>query len=365
MKIQQSLRNHSVQPESNEELISLRQGKWQYYQPDQMEEMSIDGKSFQVRSGLTFTPFANPTRCNAHCRFCSEELQRSDQLHLTAKRIIKEHDLYFKALDQVLNDLSAIKQIGLSLSGLEATSDPIWLKKLLSLIRGNYPTLFDEKVLYTNASGLYTDPELINELADTRFDRLEISRCHFDDEINQQIMYFNRNEPIYLNANYEPLIRKVNDVLTVKNSCILTKIGINSIELIEEYLDWIIDLGVKEVVFRELSKIGENYINNSTKKWVIANTVALDPILIAVMPTCDVIREGWKYLASKTGYYYYNERFTYKGVVTVTLETSSYSELIARNQHEAIQKLIFHSNGNLCGDWDPDSHILGNYFDDE
>ena len=178
-------------------------------------------------------------------------------------------------------------------------------------------------------------------------------------------MYFNRNEPVYRNTNYEPLIRKVNDVLTVKNSCILTKIGINSVELIEEYLEWIIGLGVKEVVFRELSKIGDNYINNSTKQWVLENTVSIDPILNALMPTYHDIKESWKFLASKTGYYYYNERYSYKDLVTVTLETSSYSELITRNQHDIIQKLIFHSNGNLCGDWDPDSHVLGNYFDDE
>lgn len=365
MKIKESKRNHFVQPESNEELTSLREGKWQYYQPDQLGKLAIEGKVFQVRSGLTFTPFANPTRCNAHCRFCSEELQRSGQQNLTSKRVIDDYEMYFHALEKVLRDLSAIDQIGLSLSGLEATSDPIWLKRLLLLIREKYPNLFDEKVLYTNSTGLFTHPELIDDLVETGFDRLEVSRCHFDDETNQRIMYFNRNEPVHQNKNYEPLIKKLNEVLLIKNSCILTKIGINSIDAIEEYLEWIISLGVKEVVFRELSKISDQYVNNSTKQWVDNHVVSLDPILKSVMPSYGEIRDDWSYLSSKTGYYYYNESYRFKGKVTVVLETSSYSELISRNQQNIVQKLIFHSNGNLCGDWDPDSHVLGNYFDDE
>lgn len=363
MKIKESIRNHFVKPESNEELTSLRQGKWQYYQPNQLEKFAVEDQVFEVRPGLTFTPFANPTRCNAHCRFCSEELQRAGQQNLTAKRIINDYDQYFQALKQVLKDISAINQIGLSLSGLEATSDPFWLKRLLSLIRENFVNLFDEKVLYTNSSGLYTHPGLIDELVKTGFDRLEVSRCHFDDEINQQIMYFNRNEPVFLNENYERLIQRLNEVLLVKNSCILTKTGISSVELIEEYLEWIIGLGVKEVVFRELSKISDQYINNSTKQWVDNNTVSIDSILKSVMPSFEVLRNGWEYLSSKTGYYYYNESYKYKGKITVVLETSSYSELINRNQQNVIQKLIFHSNGNLCGDWDPDNYILNNYFE--
>ena len=45
--------------------------------------------------------------------------------------------------------------MGLSLSGLEATAEPIWLLRLLDMLEKIQPVFkFDEKVLYTNGSGL-------------------------------------------------------------------------------------------------------------------------------------------------------------------------------------------------------------------
>ena len=75
-------------------------------------------------------PYANPTPCNAHCAFCSEELLRKDGTHLTAKKIIGEHDQYFDGLQRFLNEIRGFP-LGLSLSGLEATSDERWFFRLM------------------------------------------------------------------------------------------------------------------------------------------------------------------------------------------------------------------------------------------
>jgi len=32
------------------------------------------------------------------------------------------------------------------------------------------------------------------------------------------------------------------------------------------------------------------------------------------------------------------------------------------NQTGIIQKMVFHSNGNLCGDWNPNSNIIGHFL---
>lgn len=363
MKIKSTLRNHSVIPETREEWQDLRSGKWQVYQEDATESVYIDQQLTKFRSGLTFTPYANPTKCNAHCRFCSEELQRKHQRELTAQNIISNYEEYFQGLAAALKDLSPITNIGLSLSGLEATSDPIWLLHLLTVINEqNEIPRFNEKVLYTNSSGLYKHPDLVPALRDANFDRLEISRCHYDDAINQKIMYINRNEPIYQNEAYEKLIKKTVNQVHIKNSCILTQVGINSIAEIEKYLDWALSLGITQVVFRELSRLDETYLENNTKIWVEQNRVAIDPLLQAILPDLEQPRKHWDYQWSNVGYYYYNEYFTYKNKMEVILETSSYNELISRNESAIIQKLVFHSNGNLCGDWDPDSNVLANYF---
>jgi MoaA/NifB/PqqE/SkfB family radical SAM enzyme len=264
--------------------MKLRNGKWKVFEVEKTEPLLINNEAFNIRSGLTFTPFANPTKCNAHCRFCSEELQRKHQKELTALNVINDYDKYFEALASVLKDLSQIDNIGLSLSGLEATSDPIWLLRFLDAIsiRNKIPN-FDEKVLYTNSTGLYKHPDLVYALKEAKFDRLEISRCHYDDTVNQKIMYINRNEPVHQNEAYEKMIHHVQQHLHIKNSCILTQIGVNSVLEVEYYLDWIMSLGVKEVVFRELSRLDDNYIENKAKIWAEENRVPIDHILDGIM----------------------------------------------------------------------------------
>lgn len=362
MQIQTNLRNHSLLPENAIDLSRIRTSKWDVPTHNNVESVFLSGKEVSVRSGLTFTPYANPTRCNAHCRFCSEELQRRGQKYLTAQNVITDYDRYFDALSTVFDEIAKIQRIGLSLSGLEATSDPEWLLRLLDMLSADSSPNFDEKVLYTNSSGLYTNPELIPALQAAGFDRLEISRCHFDETINQKVMYINRNQPVYRNEAYESLIKQILPHVHVKNSCILTQTGIHSIHEVETYLDWAMSLGVKQVVFRELSRLDDSYLPNRTKLWIDRNRVAIDDVFSEVMPTFGNQRKSWQYKNSRSGYYYYNEVFTYRNNIEVILETSSYNALMSQNASGIIQKLVFHSNGNLCGDWDPESLVLGNYF---
>ena len=60
-------------------------------------------------------------------------------------------------------------------------------------------------------------------------------------------------------------------------------------------------------------------------------------------------------------YYYYNEHFRYRDAVEVVVETSSYPALMSANATGIVQKLVFHSNGQLCGDWDPDTFVIGRF----
>lgn len=358
-----TLRNLQVKPQNAEDLERLRSGKWRPFHAEQIETLAIDGQPVRFRSGLTLTPFANATPCNAHCRFCSEELRRKHQAHLTAERIIGDYGEYFAALSNALADLAPLQHLGLSLSGLEATSEPLWLLELLELLSSATPRpAFNEWVLYTNGSGLYTHPELISALEQAQFDRLELSRCHYDEAKNQRIMYFNRNQPVHKNQAYEELMQRLQGRLLVKNSCILTKEGIDSLPEIERYLDWALSLGADTVVFRELSRLNEDYEENRTKVWTDEHRVSIDPIFRQIGTRPGYMRKHWDYDHSTQGYYYYNEHYWYRGSLKVILEVSSYEALIERNEEAAIQKLVFHSNGNLCGDWDPDSHVIKNYL---
>lgn len=249
--------------------------------------------------------------------------------------------------------------MGLSLSGLEATAEPRWLLGLLEAI-ADFP--FDEKVLYTNGSGLIKHPHLVEALEKAAFDRIELSRCHHDQATNQRVMYINRNEPVWENAHYEDLVRSLRGRLFVKNSCILTQPGIHTLEGMEAYLDWAASLGVREVVFRELSRLDDSYLRNRTAQWVEANRVPIEPLLAELSPSRSGTRACWRYLSSTLGYYYYNEHFLYRGQTEVIIETSSYPALRAANEQGTVQKLVFHSNGNLCGDWDPEAFVVGRFL---
>jgi hypothetical protein len=362
MEIVKTLRNLRLSPETDAQLADLRRDKWALYTPPSPIRIPVQGADFDFRPGLTLTPFANAVACNAHCRFCSEELQRKTDHRLTAHQYIQDYDQYFAGLREALLAVRDLP-IGLSLSGLEATAEPRWLLQLLDLLADIAPDFqFDEKVLYTNGSGLLKHPQLVPALQAAQFDRLELSRCHFAQKTNQQIMYINRNEPIWENAHYEDLVRSLQGRLFVKNSCILTQLGVRSLGDMETYLDWASDLGVKEVVFRELSRLDDTYMPNATARWVEQNRVPIEPLLAELAPSLTGMRAGWRYLSSTLGYYYYNEHYHYRGKTEVIIETSSYPALMAANAAGIVQKLVFHSNGNLCGDWDPDAHVIGKFF---
>lgn len=353
-----TLRNLRLSPATDAELEDLRREKWSLYAPPAAVAASVQGREFLFRPGLTLTPFANAVACNAHCRFCSEELQRVGAHQLTAHRLIGDHEAYFAALRTALAAVRSVP-MGLSLSGLEATAEPRWLLGLLEAI-ADFP--FDEKVLYTNGSGLIKHPHLVEALEKAAFDRIELSRCHHDQATNQRVMYINRNEPVWENAHYEDLVRSLRGRLFVKNSCILTQPGIHTLEGMEAYLDWAASLGVREVVFRELSRLDDSYLRNRTAQWVEANRVPIEPLLAELSPSRSGTRACWRYLSSTLGYYYYNEHFLYRGQTEVIIETSSYPALRAANEQGTVQKLVFHSNGNLCGDWDPEAFVVGRFL---
>lgn len=71
-------------------------------------------------------------------------------------------------------------------------------------------------------------------------------------------------------------------------------------------------------------------------------------------------QRDWSYQYSVFGYYYCNEHYLWRGEVEAILETSNYPALIGKHQG-VVQKLVFHSNGNLTGDWDANSCVLARY----
>lgn len=346
------MKNNLIHIQSNEQLIQLRQEKFLLYNQFETKEILLQGKSVQVRKGFTLTPFANPQACNAHCRFCSEELLLKGRKTPSSKEFIKDFDIYFKRLNRVLNDLSSL-EVRLSISGLEATQNSTWLMGLLQCIHPFSNIV--EKVLYTNGSGL-VHTSVVDALFVHGINKIELSRSHFDQKINQAIMYFNRNVAVLNNTIFEQVLTQTGLVLPLKVSCILNKKGISTLESVIDFIKWLLPFGVKEIVFRELSILHPSLQRNDTSKWIEDHRVRIDSILHKVIESSDF---SIQHVTS--GYYYYNEVYSYKGSCTVIFETSNYEVLEQANTTSSIHKLIFHANGNLTTSWDNSTNVVARY----
>jgi len=281
-------RNMIVPVKDLEQMILLRSGKWNQFQPAQLIPHKFNEQQLLLRAGMTFTPYADSLPCTAHCTFCSETLERTDQsgpnpYDKPKLRQRLDHTKYFKAFQEVLEDFISIPfPLGLSLSGLEATADVEWVLLLCQLIsHPRYRSVFDEKVIYSNGSG-FVDQRLLKALNECGFHRLELSRQHYDDSINQKIMRFQKDIEIRQNEVYQHVIRSIRSSIPnmlVKNCCLLTKTGIGTIEEMEKYILWGKSLGVQEFVFRELCQLSTGpggFVQNRTKTWIDDNRVPMD-----------------------------------------------------------------------------------------
>jgi hypothetical protein len=57
------------------------------------------------------------------------------------------------------------------------------------------------------------------------------------------------------------------------------------------------------------------------------------------------------------GYYFWNLIGRY-GDMRVTFEASDYGRMHRQHGSGDVYKLVFHANGKLCADWNPERHVL-------
>ena len=320
----------------------------------------IGGQSRAFALPVTFTPFASVRPCSARCVFCSETLVHKRARILSAQ--LRPGPGYFAGLAGALDALGGVP-MGISLSGLEATDDAPWLLRVLETIavhEANGGTL-EEKVLYSNGNGLArgtSGGRLLPALARFGLTRIEMSRHHWRQAVNQDIMRFREGEIIRDQAVFEETLGDALEWVPVRLVCILQASGVSSLGDVRNYLAWARDLGVNTVIFRELSRLGDLYRPNRTWRTIEKQRVVLEEVLDHVWPSGSPPAEGFEPEAMTAGYYYWNLGFRYQGKMKVIFETSDYTEMKARHQKGVVHKLVFHANGNLCGDWDPEQEVL-------
>lgn len=307
---------------------------------------------------ISLTPYIY-NACSANCQFCSEKLVRGGSITV-CNGICSD---YADKLSIILNRIRNTP-IFLSLSGKEPTESPEQLRIILDVVNqfqlnGGQIT---EKVIYSNLSGFAKNYDyLINILNAQGISRIECSRHHFNEDINQDIVLFKTNnktlEPIKYNTVFTDIVRRINTLIPIRMVCVLQKSGISKVNQIQDYLQFADSLGVTDVVFRELAMFGNSVELGNTQKYIVNNRVELMDIISALPTDSFHIQNIIK------GYYYFSFCYTYNNKMKVSFEMSDYEEMIkyhSKINDDKIYKLVFYPNGLLCKDWNMKSKL--NWF---
>lgn len=168
-----------------------------------------------------------PGTCNAACEFCYN------------KPIVQRitYDLYLKNLEDIFSELPSFFT-SVSITGYEPTLSPI-LTQVLELTK-EYS--FDRVVLNTNGAAIFG---YVNEIY-SNVDYINLSRHHYIDSVNKRIFGGSYN---LTTEDIRMMCDEFNSKITLTS--IVTSETSNN--FIDTYIDYALDLGVKNVVFRQIA----------------------------------------------------------------------------------------------------------------
>ena len=298
---------------------------------------------------LSFTPYIY-NACSANCRFCSEKLVRSGNfVHICG--VCAD---YAERLERILNRLFETP-LFISLSGKETSESPDLLRCILDAV-ANYEQKGGHivgKVMYSNMSGFAKNMEgLLDILRDRGITRIECSRHHYNEDINQDIVRFKTYhgllEPIKYNAVLKAVIAHVNSEIPVRLVCVLQNKGIHTVDEISHYIEFAQRMGIKDIVFRELAMFGDSVDRGETQKYIDDNRVEV----MSLLEQLPADRYALTHITK--GYYYFSFSYMFDHEISVAFEMSDYEKMIehhSKASHEKLSKLIYYPNGMLCKDW--------------
>ena len=318
---------------------------------------TIGERSYRIAQPVTFTPYASAMPCSARCRFCSEAL--IERAAARPSSAIRPGNGYFDNLRAALRQLIGLP-ISYSLSGLETTDDLEWIYPLLDVLEQHAEaSLVHNRVLYTNGAGLARSSQgkdLLDRLAAFRLDWIELSRHHFCEDINQSIMRFRSGVDAQYQDRFVSMVRILADRIPVKLVCLVQNGGVATAGDVLCYLDWARSLGVEAVIFREFSKLDDDYVNNVTARYIASARIPMADLLEQCLSR-RAFADLFEFEQVTEGYYFWNLIGRYQGM-RVTFEASDYALMHRQHRSGNVYKLVFHANGNLCADWNPARHVL-------
>lgn len=320
---------------------------YQKYASDISAKRNIEITKANSGDKLSFTPYIY-NNCSASCKFCSEKLVRHGKVMVCDAPCEHYTERLTRALQYVFD-----RKIFLSLSGKEPSENVEQLEMISKAVEKveHNGGIIQQRVMYSNLSGFTKEWErLISVLHDLAVSRIECSRHHYDENINQNIMRFKVGETIQNNAVFLDVVQKLQRNFSIKMVCVFQKSGVKNAEDVVSYLKFAKEAGVKEIVFRELAMFDDAVDQGITTEYIVENRVELMEILE------ELPRSVFHLSEITEGYYYYSFVYEYAGM-KVYFEMSDYEEMIKHHNSSDLYKLIFYPNGKLCKDWNMQGEI--------
>jgi molybdenum cofactor biosynthesis enzyme MoaA len=319
-------------------------------------DFDFEGKQRRVYSNVNLSIFTDDY-CNANCKFCVAQLRFENRSQIYSKTRIQSDEEYFNRLDEVLNKLKPLNP-SISITGGEPTKS----KRLVPILRLIEKYGYRKRTLTTNGSGLFDIVEgkpIIQHITDNHFQHLNISKTHYDEDINRSIMQYDAGTGYTSNEDIAKIaaFAKANN-LRPRLSCLLLKSGIHDIDGIIKYLNYYQQLGIDNVIFRETMDYDQDSMLNKPKmEYLKENKVKLNDIW-------KNIDNDFRFtpIRQLLGYYYYVEVYKYQNIDMVS-ESANLVKLYEQKQkaEDVVFEMIFHPNGNLNGSWVDNEDILLEY----
>jgi molybdenum cofactor biosynthesis enzyme MoaA len=315
--------------------------------------LDLWGRQVEIYANANLSIYSGQT-CNAHCRFCVEELRPASRGGNLAgqKTVEQDDDRYFAALDRVLGALRPLNP-SVSVTGGEASRDPRLPRILRAIARAGCR----KRTITTNGSGLLDRREgaaVLDWLARTGVAHLNLSRAHPDDDANARLMGL--REPMPRRFLGQVSARARAGGIRPRLSCVLLRDGIARFEQLVDYLEFARGLGVDNVIFRQLMTTDpRSHAPNLVVRYCDRQRVALGPLLERVSGD-----RRFAFVRQVVGYYYYVEVWRSRGIDVVFEEADlARLETTKRRRPELIHELVFHPNARLASTWQPWDGVLG------
>lgn len=317
-------------------------------------DFDFEGKKKKVYGNCNLSIFVDDY-CNADCKFCVAQLRYENQAMAYQKPKIEDDEEYYRRLDEVLTYVEPLN-VSVSITGGEPTLSPRFRKIIEIVDKHN----IRKRTITTNGSALLQkdgDKTILDILIDGKFDHLNISKTHYDEEINKKIMRYNKgycsNEDL---AKIIPYALEHN--LRPRLSCLLLKDGIHDVEGMAKYIEFYEKLGIDNIIFRELMDYDEQSMCNIEKmEYNKRNKVRLNDVWKEV----DKDKRFVPY-RNLLGYYYYVEMYNYHNVVVCSESADLKVQAKEKsNNQDIVYEMVFHPNGNLNGSWVDKEDILLKY----